>query len=574
MATQKSVDQLLSSNYNTPTAMAAIPALPTFAAVRESVQAAPDLTEGARKNLLRAVDIVAGQMGAAGISAPVDISRIRRLFEKLTPAMIGYSSPGGLSSMKSSFHRALRIAGLTVMPGKSRTSLSSAWGILREAAEPSGSWPAVSRFAHWCSENGVEPAYVEQGHVARFVALVGQTSLKQRADKAERQVVRAWRIAQAKVPGWPVQPLPMPHPKKGEASPAWSVYPPSLEAEAKAFVARGAEADGDWLAQTPRTPLRPATREAYLGTLRRAAGELVASGIPPEDISSLTDLVRPDRVKRILTGIRNRTHRSKGSSVSQTAIVLTLVAREYPDLLQQDVKLLMQMERAVRAGRGMGNRTVRKLEEIDDPAKRRALLNLPGKLMREVKARATVDISSARLVRAALFLQLLVDTGSRQGNIVCLDLERHVCRLRDGSMWIFIEGAETKNGVELEAPLPPETAAMLDTYVREYRPLHSGQSTSSWLFARSDGSHWPRTEANQTLQDITAKYIGVPVNPHLVRAVIAEILEEAAPGALGLARDVLGHRSIQTTEAHYARRKAARSRRLHQETMDRVRRGR
>jgi hypothetical protein len=90
--------------------------------------------------------------------------------------------------------------------------------------------------------------------------------------------------------------------------------------------------------------------------------------------------------------------------------------------------------------------------------------------------------------------------------------------------------------------------------------VHSGSVESNWLFARQDGSHWTVTQACATLQDITAREIGFPVNPHLIRSLVGDIVEALHPGAIGLTRDILGHKTVATTEAHYRRRRSRDSR--------------
>jgi integrase len=543
----------------------------TFADVQRAVVDASGLPDGARKNLLRAVEIVASQMGAAGLSGVIDVAKIQRRFEKVTPAVIGYASVGGLSSMLSSFRRALRIAGVQVMPGRSRNPLSAEWAALRQAADSAGLWPALSRFAHFCSERGVEPAGVTRDQVAQFATVICRTSMKERADRAERRVLKAWQSAQAKLPGWPQQVLELPPPRKAEASPPWSAYPPSLEADARAFVRR--DSAEDWLSGEDRRPLRERTQENYLGALRRAAGELVATGVPPDQLRGLADLVAPERVKAVLMRTAERTGRKGGSGTGLLATVLLLAARDHVRVPAPQLAALERFARATRGGSGMGDRTMARLAQLDDPTRRRALLSLPGLLFRKGHRADLVDIVSARLVRAALFLQLLFDTALRVGNVVALDLDRHLVRLGPGQVTVQIDRAEVKNGVEILAELSPDAIHMLDVYVQRFRPVHAGGSTSRWLFPRPDGSHWTETGANTTLQELTVKHIGCPVNPHLIRAVIAELLEEAHPGALGLARDVLGHRNLATTEAFYARRKAMRSRRAHQAAIARAARG-
>ncbi|MEO3470396.1 hypothetical protein AAFN86_00915 [Roseomonas sp. CAU 1739] len=132
-------------------------AMPTYGQVKDAVLAAPDLTPKVALNLLRAVDIAIVLMGRASVNGAVDIPSLQRRLEKTTPAMLGFQNATSYSAFQSNLRRALRIASVAVMPGKSRTPLGPAWRALRvsartcwrEAAEtpttvPSGSEPLAS----------------------------------------------------------------------------------------------------------------------------------------------------------------------------------------------------------------------------------------------------------------------------------------------------------------------------------------------------------------------------------------------------------------------------------------------
>lgn len=539
----------------------------TFAQVKAAVAAEPDLTPKMRQNLLRAVDMAIHVMGRATANSAVDIPALQRKLERTTPAMIGLATPASFSSFQANLRRALRIAGIRVMPGKSRNPLVGAWTMLRERAEQVGAddlWTALSRFAHWSSERGLAPHDVGPADVAAFVALVRETSLKSRADKAERQVTRAWNRARSVVPGWPQQELPVPAPRRADGCAPWSTYPPSLEVDARAFVSRG---EGEWLDEGGGRPLKPRTRDNYLEALRRAADELVRAGVPAEQLCCLADLAGPDRVKTILKRVAERTGRQRGGHTGLLAVVLKLVARDHAGLPEHEVRRIAEMERGTRGRRGMSDKTLRRLEAMT-PDRIDRLLQLPEKLHRMARQHGKVDLTSARLMRAASFLLLLFDTAARQGNVVELRLGFEIIEGANGSMWVIVPEDQVKNGEEVRCELRPRTVAMLRRYIATYRPVHAAQSAAPWLFCRADGSHWPTMQAYATMTDITAEHIGVDLNPHAVRATVDEILEDEHPGATGLVKDVLGHRSSATTELYYKRRRAERSRRLYHAALE------
>ncbi|MBX6745216.1 MAG: site-specific integrase [Acetobacteraceae bacterium] len=505
----------------------------TFADVLRAVDAAIGLPDGSRDNLRNAVRRTASLLGAQGLHTPVNIPALRKRLEKVTAAKLGFQSEGSFASFRSNLNRALRLAGVQVMPGKSHAPLTYQWGILRERAEVAGLWPALSRFAHWCSERGVAPEDVGTDHLRAFGELMRTTCLRSRADKAVPQVAKAWRKAQAEVSGWPQQVLPVPEPRRADSSPPWSAYPPSLEADARNFVSGGTQA-GDWLEGDGAPQRRAATQVNYLGALRRAAGELVAAGIPPEQLCSLADLVQPDRVRMVLQRTAERTGRRRGGHVSLLATVLLLAGRDHVRLPPEAVRRLERMQSATLPERTMGDRTLERLMPFEDGAKLDALIGLPRRLAAMAKRHGKVDIQSARLVRCALFLQLLLDTGARQGNIVALDLNAHLLLGPRDHGTIIIPGELVKNGEEVRAPLRPETVRLLRLYLETYRPVHAGATPSRWLFPRPDGSHWPTTAAGQTLIELAARHVGADVNPHLVRALLGMLILAEQPGGTGL----------------------------------------
>jgi hypothetical protein len=151
----------------------------------------------------------------------------------------------------------------------------------------------------------------------------------------------------------------------------------------------------DFLTEEARAPLRKVTKQNYLGVLRRVAGELVAAGVPADELRSLADLVRPNRVKTVLTRIAARTRRQKGGHVELVAVVLYMVARDHAKLPEHQVRQLKGFADATRGGREMGNRTAQRLEAMSDDRRIRNLLRLPDRLIAIARKRGKVDATSA-----------------------------------------------------------------------------------------------------------------------------------------------------------------------------------
>lgn len=169
----------------------------TFAEVLRAVDAAEGLTDGVRSNLHSAVERCAILCSNAGLHATVSVQSIAKMLEKQTAAKLGWKSASSLSAFQSNLRRALRIAGITVMPGRHQNPLEGDWVSLKERAilVDKYLWAALSRFVHYLSNRRIEHQQVDADAFARFEADVRQTCLKSKADQVLRNTARAWERA-------------------------------------------------------------------------------------------------------------------------------------------------------------------------------------------------------------------------------------------------------------------------------------------------------------------------------------------------------------------------------------------
>ena len=108
-----------------------------------------------------------------------------------------------------------------------------------------------------------------------------------------------------------------------------------------------------------------------------------------------------------------------------------------------------------------------------------------------------------------------------------------------------------KNDFNIEAELPAEFVALLDLYLTRYRPVLI-EEPSNWLFP---GKHNLKPKAAKALggqiTDCIKRRCGLEVNPHLFRHIGAMSYLNANPGAYGVMKLVLGHKSVETTTRFY-----------------------
>lgn len=533
----------------------------TFADVLRAVEEAPELTPGVRGNMRSSVIRCAQLVGSHRLAGVVDVQLIAKRLERITPAKLGFKSPGSLAAFQSNLRRALRLAGITVMPGRHRNPLQPGWAklaSLAQAQEDGFLWPALSRFVHYLSCAGIAPAEVSQAHFIRFGHDLRTTCLGSKANQVVRNTARAWKRAQAIIPGWPTSAL-VHEPRKSDVRLLpWSAFPASFKEDARRFVNR----DDDWLStevfsdEGLRRPLRPTTKSNYLEGLRRVASILVALGTSPANLKLLADLVELRRAKDVLHHVSQRTGRTQGGHVMFLALLLYIVARDHAGVdATTTAKLAAWFKKTRPDSVGMSDQTLQRFVQFDDPAVLDRLVRLPGQLMAAADKAPVPDISSAKLARLALYLALLLDTCARSGNIVGLDLQAHVITSGGGKAertFVIIPAHEVKNGQEIRAELSGATGRMLRHYVDRYRGIH-GPGPSPWLFPRQDGTHWSTTQACTDLNDVAARRLGVDVTPHLMRSLAGKIMLDAHPGAIAAVQQLLGHKRLDTTLRFYAR---------------------
>jgi integrase len=176
-------------------------------------------------------------------------------------------------------------------------------------------------------------------------------------------------------------------------------------------------------------------------------------------------------------------------------------------------------------------------------------------------------------MQTAVAIELLIMVPIRIKNLAALRVGASL--LRDGrdGITLVLRGSDTKNGVALEAALPPDTARLIDLYLATYQPLLAAQP-STWLFPARDGQKAKTEDAlRQRIQRCIREQCGLAVHPHLFRHIAAKLTLEAQPGAYGQARDILGHKSINTTTRYYAGMETKRALRQYDEYVLRLRAG-
>jgi integrase len=113
-----------------------------------------------------------------------------------------------------------------------------------------------------------------------------------------------------------------------------------------------------------------------------------------------------------------------------------------------------------------------------------------------------------------------------------------------------IPGDEAKGGEPLEYPLPAETVAMLDLYLRKYRPrLCAG--TEPWLFPATGGGCKAQGTLSQQISETILKRTGLVMTVHQFRHLGATLGLRLDAGNFEGVKQLLGHKNLKTTTNFY-----------------------
>jgi integrase len=315
----------------------------------------------------------------------------------------------------------------------------------------------------------------------------------------------------------------------------------------------------DILAETDFRPLSSKSIETRTRQLRMYMSALVHRGRDPQTLRSLADLVAVETARDRLRFFLDRAGGKPTKQTYDIACVVKTLARHGVHVEEAHLKELRAICRSIKlklneltVDTGPSPKNRDRLRQFNDPANVTALVTLPQRILAEMRGIKQPTHAQALDVQTAVAIELLLMTALRITNLAELDLDRHLIRSRPGGVVsLAIPRNEVKNRSDIEAALPAESVRLLDQYLALYRPVLL-KEPSKWLFPGRDGKKPKCTPALRTLiVNCVAQRCGLKIHPHLFRHIGAKTYLDANPGAYGLMRLVLGHKSVDTTTKFY-----------------------
>jgi integrase len=546
------------------------PTLPTFADLIARVAADEALPLRTRQNWSWALKAVARAVGKDPVAVPAHPEFLRKVLDRAAPAAIGVSR-AAWNNARSLLGKVLEWAGLASMPGHYQTAFTTAWQELWAKLPPSTALSfQLSRPFHYASAQGIEPDGFDDDVLARFYRDLVTESIVEKPYEIYRGAAKSWNNAAERISGWPQQCVSVPSRQQTFSFP-WSAFPPSLK-EAYLRRASGLDLGDDHFTRVQR----PATIETRRWQLRLFATAIAKSGVAPEALIDLRAILAPAMAARGLQHLVDRNHGASSVQISNLADFLpTLAARL--DMSQDIIVKLRTMKKKLKVSQhGMTARNREALRAFDDPAAVEALLRLPQRILREVRADGRTGYREAKMAQTALAIELLLNAPTRIQNLASIDLGRHLLELgRGGNRLVHLRfpAAEVKNANDLEFPLMNEAVGLLEIYLTQFRPLLVAGPNPYLFPGKLVHQHKGKGTLSAQIKDLVHAYTRLDMPAHRFRHAVGKIFLDRNPGQYEVVRLLLGHKDITTTVAFYAGAESASAARHYARTILGIRAG-
>ena len=362
----------------------------------------------------------AERIGARDL-VPATATQIRIIFTGSSPATACISK-ARWHNLRSLALDALRHAGWPAIKGQTRQPLSPAWDALRDRLPNAQSRAGLSRFMSYCSARQIDPPQVTETTFSNFGETLPSEILGKEPAQLFRTTCLRWNAAVAEIEGWPPTAATVPNRSRRYAFDL-TVFPDEFQADVAAFLA--CTGNQDPFAEDYAPSVKPSTIAMRRKQIAQMATALAKSGIELEAINQLATLVESANAKSILRFLRDRRGKTF-TYLHQQALLLKTIARYWVKAPQAQIETISRVAQNLAVKRrAMTPKNSRRLRQFDIEANLRALLDLPDRVLAEVRPDTKTD---ARRVMLALAVGLLTVTAMRIDNLAGLEPDRHLVR--------------------------------------------------------------------------------------------------------------------------------------------------
>jgi integrase len=524
---------------------------PSFAALIVAVEQAADLPVQTRRHWVCSVRQVAKWLDRPPVEIPARWNAIRLSVRQLHHARVRVTAKT-FANHKSNVRAALRWFGNEHGVPQMGARLTPEWARFRDGLER----PIRARlynFIRYCSARGIDPSSVDDTIFQDYWTYRTEFTGLASGNATRRPMVRAWNTCVAAREGWSLQPLTEPPIKV--AKPAWEEFPEGLRRGIDNYLAGLAKprrsANGKRV--HPCSPTTIANRRAELVAFIRMAVRL---GFPLKGLTSLTALLNPDVVEKVLDAYWQKNGKEPKTGTIDLGWKLLRMARETGCLDHAALKRLDEISATLEPHRreGLTQKNLQLIRQVLTDGVWSEVVSLPNALMQEARAlKDHAPIKAAVSAQLAVAIAILTLAPIRLRNLICIELGQNLNKPGgpNSPYWLVFPHYDVKNRVDLNFQFDDALTGLIDEYIHEFRPTLLRGTNAPWLFPGEGGQPKMKLFFSKQITERILKATGLRITVHQFRHAAAAIYLKHRPGDYETVRRLLGHRNIWTTIKFY-----------------------
>jgi integrase len=288
----------------------------------------------------------------------------------------------------------------------------------------------------------------------------------------------------------------------------------------------------------------------------RAANMAVQAGVPPESLTSLAAMLRPAVANIIIDAYWQKDADVPTSYTINLAVRFEAIARQMGRLSADELKDLADLRYAMEQHRedGMTEKNLAVVRAVLTPGVWARVVKLPEQLMERARImQKAAPVRAALLAQIAVAVAILLVAPVRLGNLAAIRLDVNLIKPGgpDSNYWLRFSKFDVKNKQALQFIFNGRLTQLIDEYVSDFRPALMKGKNHDWLFPGRSTDHKEKIGFSTQIVDQVEKATGIRVTVHQYRHAAAAMFLKHRPGEYELVRQLLGHKSVETTKRFY-----------------------
>jgi hypothetical protein len=521
---------------------------PSFVDAIAIIAASDELPKQTRRHWTTALRQIAKALDKPLEVIPARLSAVRADLARLHHAPAGLTLKT-LQNHKSNVRSALRWLAREKGIPEHGAPLTPAWEDLRTQIKDRFVRWRLSSFMRFCSSNGLAPAEVDELVVERFKGYRAQSG-RPADDRSGRRLTRAWNSNVGNIRGWPAHRLREPAVKPTTDLP-WEEFPEGFRRDVDRYLQGLAQVRKGRSGRRIR-PLKPSTIRQRRMELAAAARMAVKIGVAIGDLNSLSALLAPDVVEKILDAYWAKNGETPKAFTIDLACRFVAIARETKCVDDAARERLDEMRRDLEDHRcgSLTGKNAALIRQVLTPGVWSRVVKLPQDLMSTARSQwSSAPHRAAVTAQLAVAIAILTVAPVRLANLVAIRLGMNLIKPGgpDSNYWLTFPDYDVKNRVRLEYPLEQYLTRMIDEYVHNFRPILLRGRNDDWLFPGQRGGAKSSILFSGQITQRIYQTTGLRMTVHQFRHAAGALILQSRPGEYELVRQLLGHRNVQTT---------------------------